>query len=293
MAGEFDYIAWIRRRTANSAGVIVGPGDDCAVVKPPTRPLLITTDILTEGVDFVPAETTPDAIGRKAMAVNLSDIAAMAGTPLYAVVGLVLPRAGGIAIAEGLHRGLADEAARYGVAIVGGDTNSWDGGLVVSVTLFGEASEGGAILRSGAEVGDDLFVTGPCGGSLLGRHFTPMPRIAEAQALVRDFRIHAMIDVSDGLAADLFHVIQESGVGARLFAEAIPIHADAVSRSRSTGKTALHHALADGEDFELIFAAPPGQGIAYPRIGVVTASGFTVVTDGIETDLEPTGWKHF
>jgi len=293
MAGEFDFIAWVRKQTASSEGMLVGPGDDCAVVVPPKQPLLITTDVLTEGVDFLLRETAPEAVGRKAMAVNLSDIAAMAGSPLYAVVGLVLPQSNGIAIAEGVYRGLAEVAAKYGVVIVGGDTNSWTGGLVVSVTLFGEAPDGGAILRSGAEVGDELFVTGPCGGSLLGRHLTPTPRIAEAQELIRQFRIHAMIDISDGLAADLHHLVTESGVGAKLFADTIPIHSDAVERSKHTGRTPLQHALGDGEDFELMFAAAPGQGIPYPRIGIVVERGFTIVSDGIESALEPTGWKHF
>lgn len=293
MTGEFDFIRAIRTRIAPAPGVSVGPGDDCAVLKPTTRPMLITTDVLTEGIDFLLAETTPEAVGRKAMAVNLSDIAAMGGTPRYAVVGLVLPRTNAAAIAEGVQRGLAETAARYATAIVGGDTNSWDGGLVVSVTLIGEAPEGGAILRSGAKVGDELFVTGPCGGSLLGRHLNPTPRLAEAGDLIRRFCIHAMIDVSDGLAADLQHILEESDVGAKLFADAIPIHADAVLRSRLTGRTPLKHALNDGEDFELIFAAPPGQAIPYPRIGVVTESGFVIVDGGVETPVVPKGWTHF
>ena len=138
MAGEFDYIAWLRARTPADPRVLVGPGDDCAVLAPAARPLLVTTDMLMDGTDFVVAEVGPRRAGRKAMAANLSDIAAMAGKPVAAVVGVVLPRSGGMALAEELYLGLRDVADSFEVPIVGGDTNSWAGPLVVSVTVLGE-----------------------------------------------------------------------------------------------------------------------------------------------------------
>src|SRR3954466_5172177 len=137
--GEFAYIDWLRRRTPAAESVLVGPGDDTAVVRPPVRPLLVTTDMLLDGSCFRLAEAGPRRVGRKAIAVNLSDIAAMAGVPTAAVVSVGLPRRGGRELAEELFLGLREAADAFGVAVVGGDTNSWDGPLVVSVTLLGEA----------------------------------------------------------------------------------------------------------------------------------------------------------
>lgn len=299
--GEFDYIRWIRRQIPSDPRVLIGPGDDCAALVPPARPLLITTDLLTDGVDFVLNEVGGRAVGRKAMAVNLSDIAAMAGEPIAAVVGMVHPRNAERSLAEELFHGLRAEAERFGVAIVGGDTNTWAGQLVVAVTLFGEATERGAVRRNGAKPGDWIFVTGPCGGSILGRHLTPEPRIREALALQEAVELHALIDVSDGLAADLNHILEESGCGAALVAEAIPIHGDAVVLAMRTGKTPLEHALGDGEDFELVFTvsatdgkrllkAPPVAGLA--KIGECVKRGLWIAEAGERRPLAPTGWVH-
>jgi len=298
---EFDYIRWVRRQIPSDPRVLIGPGDDCAALAPSVRPLLITTDLLTDGVDFVLNEVGGRAVGRKAMAVNLSDIAAMAGEPLAAVVGMVLPTDAGRTLAEELFHGLRAEAERFGVPIVGGDTNTWAGQLVVSVTLFGEATVRGAVRRSGAKPGDWIFVTGPCGGSILGRHLAPQPRIREALALHETVELHALIDVSDGLAADLNHILDESGCGAALVAEAIPIHADAVELAKRSGKAPLTHALGDGEDFELIFTvsaadgerllkAPPVAGLA--KIGACVERGLWLDEAGERRPLAPTGWVH-
>ena len=303
MPGEFDFIRALRARTPAAAGVVVGPGDDCAVLVPPAGRLLVTTDLLTEGVDFLLAEVTPEAVGRKAMGVNLSDIAAMAGTPFAAVVSLALPRhPPGVTtreLADRLDGGLRDMADRFGVAIVGGDTNTWDGGLVVSVTLLGHADR--PVTRGGAKPGDAIFVTGALGGSLLGRHLEVTPRVREALAL-RDFvDLHAMIDVSDGFAADLAHLLDESGCGAELDADAVPVHPDAVARSRLTGRTPLEHALDDGEDFELIFTVSEadaakllgGSPVPVTRVGrVVPGPGLWLVAGGVRTPRTPGGWVH-
>lgn len=302
MSGEFDFLRAIRGRTPAAAGVVVGPGDDCAVLLPPAGKLLVTTDTLTEGVDFLMAEVTPEAVGRKAMGVNLSDIAAMAGTPFAAVASLALPRnPPGMTtreLANRLDAGLREMANRFGVAIVGGDTNTWDGGLVVGVTVLGHADT--PVLRSGAKLGDIVFVTGALGGSLLGRHLDPTPRVRESLAL-RDFvELHAMIDVSDGFAADLSHVLAESRVGAEIDADAVPVHADAVARSRLTGRTPLDHALNDGEDFELIFTVSAADAVKLQqspvpvaRVGrVVPGPGLWLVAAGVRTVLTPGGWVH-
>ncbi len=300
--GEFEFINWVRSRTQTDPRVLVGPGDDCAVLAPPARPLLVTTDVLTDGVDFVLAEAGGRAVGRKAMAVNLSDIAAMAGVPTAAVVGVVLPTGGdGRRLAEELFYGLREVADAFGVALVGGDTNAWAGDLVVSVTLLGEATARGPVLRSGARPGDWVFVTGPCGGSLLGRHLSPVPRVEEALALHAAADLHAMIDVSDGLAADLNHVLEESRCGAVLAADAVPVHPDAVELAKRTGRRPLEHALGDGEDFELVLAVSPADGEKLLRerpvpglakIGECVGSGLWLEENGTRQPLAPAGWVH-
>src|SRR6516164_5064801 len=210
--GEWAYIDWLRRRTPADPRVLIGPGDDTAALQlTPGATCLVTTDMLLEGSCFRLSEAGPRRVGRKAMAVNLSDIAAMAGRPVAAVVSAGLPRSGGRALAEELYRGLREMADSFETALIGGDTNSWDGPLVISVTVLGEATERGPVRRGGARPGDWLFVTGPLGGSILGKHLDFTPRVREALALHAAVELHAMIDVSDGLAADLGHLCQESG----------------------------------------------------------------------------------
>lgn len=264
--GEFAFIDWLRQQTPPTERVLLGPGDDTAILRWPNGPnCLVTTDMLLEGSCFRLAETHPGSpgagtawqIGRKAMAANLSDIAAMAGVPIAAVVSVGLPRTGGRTLAEELYLGLREMADAFDTAILGGDTNSWDGPLVINVTLLGEATPRGAVGRKGARPGDRLFVTGPLGGSLLAKHLDFTPRVREALALHAAADLHAMIDISDGLAADVAHLCAESGCGAVLHAETIPI-ADA-ARALAGERTPLEHALGDGEDFELVFAVAPAD----------------------------------
>lgn len=293
--GEFGLIAWIRRQVAASPWVSRGIGDDCAVLgwEKPSE-LLVTTDMLLEGRHFLLGEHGPEAVGYKALGVNLSDIAAMAGTPLAAFVSVALPSGSARAIGEGILRGMAPLAGRFGVALAGGDTNAWDGPLAINVTLLGECAPGGSILRSGARPGDRIYVTGPLGGSLAsGRHLRPEPRIAEAQALAASCRPSAMIDLSDGLSSDLGHILEESGgLGAVLDPEVIPIHPDA---------NALEQALHDGEDFELCFTLPadrvarlPDSVRAYP-VGEVVAEPGLWLGDrrGGRVDVARGGFDHF
>jgi thiamine-monophosphate kinase len=302
-AGEFAYIDWLRKRTPPAAGVLVGPGDDCAVLRPPTRPLLVTTDMLLEGSCFRLAEAGPRRVGRKAIAVNLSDIAAMAGVPTAAVVSVGLPRSGGRELAEELYLGMREIADAFGVPLVGGDTNSWDGPVSISVTVLGEATERGPVLRSGAKVGDWVMVTGPLGGSLLGHHLDFIPRVREAMALHQFADLHAMIDVSDGLAKDLHHICEESRCGGVLYAEAIPIADAARDLATRDGRSPLDHALSDGEDFELVFTVSradgerllkdqPVPGIAVSRIGEIVAEGYWLQRAGNKAPLEPRGYEH-
>jgi thiamine-monophosphate kinase len=302
MSGEFAFIDWLRRRTPADPRVLLGPGDDCAAIHANgDRTWLVTTDMLLEGSCFRVAEAGPRRVGRKAMAVNLSDIAAMAGEPIAAVVSVGVPRQGGMALAQELDAGLREMADAFKVAIVGGDTNSWDGPLVISVTLLGQPTGRGPVTRSGAKLGDWLVVTGALGGSILGKHLDFCPRVREATALHAAADLHAMIDISDGLAADVNHICEESHCGAVLWAEKIPI-SDA-AKKMTDGRAPLDRALADGEDFELIFATSPAEagrlvatqpvpGITLSAIGECVSDGLWLQIGAERQTLTPRGYVH-
>jgi len=235
-----------------------------------------------DGQHFRLGQASPAEVGYKALAVSLSDIAAMAGVPVAAFVAVALPREQAVGLAQGLHAGMIGLAESFGVSLAGGDTNAWDGPLVVCLTVLGEATDRGPVRRSGARPGDAVLVTGPLGGSLLGRHLHPLPRVAEALAIAGSVAIRAMIDLSDGLSSDLGHILEESGgLGATLDAAAIPIHDEARAAAALDGREPLDHALNDGEDFELcltlgsadadrILAGPP-PGVRLIRVGTVEA----------------------
>lgn len=298
---ELALIDWIRQQAHPVDALRVGIGDDAAVWQTRGQQLLLTMDVLMEGVDFLFPEASAELVGRKAMAVNLSDIAAMAGRPLAALVGVALPRSRGFEFAQQLQTGMQSVAEQFQVTIIGGDTNIWDGPLVISITVMGEATERGPVRRSGAKPGDWLFVTGPLGGSILGKHLMFTPRIHEALRLNETFDLHAMIDLSDGLSTDLHHLCDESCVGATLDSEAIPI-SDAARRLNDS-LSPLEHALRDGEDFELLFAVSPDDGrkliesgelIPVVHVGNIESSLGCRLTqpDGTTHVLEKTGWEH-
>lgn len=247
--GEFGLINLIRRQVDVRRPGIKGIGDDTAVLPcPKDKSLLFTTDMIVEGVHFT-KNTAPQLIGRKAMASNLSDIAAMGGLPIYAVVSLGISPKVSVDYVNKIYEGMNRIGKKFGVAIVGGDTVKSDK-LIINIALLGEAKHKKIIFRSGAKSGDQIFVTGPLGRSLpTGKHFNFLPRIAQSQYLIKNFAPTSMIDISDGLAADLGHILEESRVGAVIYEDKIP---------RNSGAN-LDNALYDGEDFELIFTLSLGQ----------------------------------
>ena len=192
---------------------------------------------------------------------NLSDLAAMAARPSAAVVALALPREGAYELAVELYEGLLPLAERYDMPIAGGDLQTWNGPLVISVTVLGQVTGPGPLLRSGARPGDKIVVSGAFGGSLLGKHLDFEPRVEEALVLNDRYRLHAGMDVSDGLSLDLSRLAQESGCGAVLDLLRVPISSDAErsAASNAVGLTPLEHALSDGEDFELLLAVPADE----------------------------------
>lgn len=322
---ENEWIDWLRERLPEPASIDVGLGDDAAVLAAAEADerTIVTTDLLMDQVHFKLGEHDPREIGYKALAVNLSDVAAMAAEPTAAFVSIAVPRScgeasesgsgcepggakpGGLELAKELYEGFLPLAEKYNVAIAGGDTNLWDGPLVISMTLLGRVGDRGPLLRSGAKVGDQLLVTGSLGGSILGRHLRPEPRVHEALLLHGKYELHAGLDCSDGLLLDTFRMCQESGAGAVIDLEAVPVSADAetLTRECNDGITALEHALGDGEDFELILAVPLGeaermlreQPLDRPliRVGQIVAErGLWCEVDGQREALSPRGYEH-
>jgi thiamine-monophosphate kinase len=316
---ESQFIAWLRERLRGHRRLQLGPGDDAAVLRLADRSqCVVTTDLLTDGVDFVLGRTEARRIGHKALAVNLSDLAAMAARPVAAVVALALPRQGGLAIAQQLYEGMLPLADRFDMAIAGGDTNSWDGPLVIAVTAIGETTERGVLTRSGAQPGDRVIVTGEFGGSILGRHLDVEPRVAEALSLHERYELHAGLDCSDGLSLDLWRLCSESRCGAVIEVGRVPISEAAeqlthgakfriqqVCGPASMSGSPLEHALGDGEDFELILAVPPNEaarmiadqplaGVRLADIGEFVAEQTLCQRDaaGNVTPLTPRGWEH-
>jgi thiamine-monophosphate kinase len=304
---ERELVQWLRERLPQNDHVVVGPGDDAAVLRPtPGMETVVTTDMLMDGVDFILAECGPGWAGRKALAVNLSDLAAMGARPVAAFVSLALPRSASLALAQALYEGIISAAERFNMAIAGGDTNSWDGPLCINVTAVGEVPSGKALLRSGARPGDALVVTGRLGGSILGHHFHFNPRIKVALKLASQYTIHAAMDISDGLSLDVWRMAQESRCGVVLDLAKIPVSEAAVelSQQRADGQTPLDHALSDGEDFELLLALSPDEaerllkdqpiGVPLTIIGrfIETPGLFAIDETGIERPLIPRGYEH-
>ncbi len=306
--GEWALIDWIRRQGRAGGGhVRLGPGDDMAIVGlGGDGDALVTVDALLEGTHFGLDTATPRQVGCKALAVSLSDVAAMAALPVCAVAWVGLPAGRDMAFAEALSQGLWDAAEAFACPVVGGDVTSWDGGLTVGTAVIARRGGLAPVLRSGARPGDVLLVTGRLGGSLLGRHLRFEPRVREARALAEAAEVHAMIDLSDGLSTDLGHVATESGVRAEVEAAAVPVADDARRAAEADGRSPLEHALHDGEDFELLLAVseaaadrllrdPPFADPPLTRLGRAREGQGVVLVgeDGTRAPLAPGGYEHF
>jgi thiamine-monophosphate kinase len=302
MAGEFDFIDWMRRQVAPHERVLVPPGDDLAVLKWDSDDLLIVgVDQVLDGVHFDSAVHSPREIGRKVVNRNLSDCAAMGCLPAAAVATAALPRGGSLEYAKDLYLGMKEAADAFDFPIVGGDTGSWSGKLALTVTILGRSAGVRPVRRNGAKPGNTVWVTGPLGGSIFGRHMTFTPRVAEGRTLAACAAVTAMIDLSDGLSRDLRHVCRESGVGAVVFEEKLPVHAD-VARLPPDGQSPAEHALNDGEDYELLVTIDcPAEALPAElkplnlrHVGEVTAGDAILLRrgDGGTMPLRPRGWEH-
>lgn len=307
---EREWLEALRNRLVARPPVTIGVGDDAAAIACRSdEELIVTTDLLSDEVDFVVGAVSPERIGHKALGVNLSDLAAMGAKPVAAFVSLCLPRDGARELAEGLYAGLLPLAERFGCQIAGGDTNSWSGKLVISVTAIGFVPAGSAWNRSGARPGDWLLATGSFGGSLLGRHLDVEPRVFEALALREVLNVRAAIDVSDGLSLDAARMAEASGCGVVLDLDLVPISPDATraSATDSSGRSPLDRALGDGEDFELLLAVAPQEGATFlaersdilgtpfRKIGEFVAEPglWSVSHDApMLVPLTPLGWEH-
>jgi len=314
---EDSLIAWIAARYP-SADLPIGIGDDMAMLPACPAGLLVTVDMLMDGVDFKSAHHTPKQIGRKALAAGLSDCAAMAVRPRWALVSVALPDSWSMSQAQELLMGMEELAGRYDCRIVGGDTNSWDQPLVIDVIVIAEPWPGIApVRRNGLREGDLICVTGELGGSLAGHHLDFEPRVREARWLAEHLgsALHGMMDLSDGLSIDARRMAEASGLGIVLDAgmgEAVASHA-ARSSAEKDGRSCLEHVLHDGEDFELLLAVEPGawgrllertaaeQGeypLPMPRLSVigevVGERGLWLQRAGGQREpLQPRGWRHF
>jgi thiamine-monophosphate kinase len=256
--------------------VIVGMGDDAAVVRGSRRGpyLLYTADMLIEGVHFKKGED-PRKIGYKVLAVSISDIAAMGGLPKYALVSVGLPRKNLTKVAAGLYQGIAACAKKFGVDVIGGDTNRSEK-LVIDCFVAGEVERKRMVLRRTAKRGDAIFVTGPLGGSLSGKHLTFEPRVKAARFLVENFKVSSMIDLSDGLGTDLNRITEASSCGALIFENKIPLN---------RGVRNVNAALFDGEDFELLFTLPKADAFRLLKKAALLKKMFSFYAIGRITDL--------
>lgn len=243
--GEDRLLAQLLPALSRNSSVVLGAGDDCAVVRGPKRGdlHLLKTDCIVEGIHFAPA-ADPASVGWKAMARPLSDFAAMSGLPQFALVTMVVPAVKTLAWIKAVYRGLEKAARAFDVAIVGGETSAIRGPAVISVSVTGSVEKDRWVGRSGGKANDDLFVTGGLGGSLLGRHLKFTPRIKESRWLTKHFSIHAMMDLSDGIGADLPRLARASGVGFEVDESALPL----------TRGCSITQGISDGEDYELLFA---------------------------------------
>jgi len=332
---EFDFINTLRQRVASgSQSLIAGIGDDAAVVRTGAgKDTVITADLLVEDIDFRRTTTPPYLLGHKALAVSLSDVAAMGARPLWAMVSIGVPDdVWQTDFVDRLYDGLLELANRYGVQLIGGDTSRTPENIVIDSIVAGECVAGMSVKRSGAHSGDQIFVTGTLGAAAAGlrliergahlaeqnlddddsqkldhlllRQLRPEPRVGWGIVLGEERLATAMIDLSDGLSSDLNHLCDASGVGALIDSSSLPIDDRVVELCGRRALDPLQLALHGGEDFELLFTVKPGDaarlprrvdGVGIKRIGEITNSSIGVkISEGTRIwDLRPGGWKHF
>lgn len=328
--GEFPLIARLTAGLESRADVALGPGDDAAALDLGNGTLLLATcDSLVEGTHFLSSVSSPEEIGHQALAVNLSDIAAMGGEPCWALISLILPPALEVTTLDGVYAGMRALARRYNVAIVGGNVAATAGPLVLDITLLGRVARERLVTRADAQPGDQLLVTGRLGASVAAllaytaapepsaipaealrdarrALVTPEPRVREGMALAATGQVTAMLDVSDGLAGDLGHLCERSGVGAVVELATLPVDAATRTLAMALGRDPLRHALSGGGDYELLFTVrPAGVAAALAALRAVGADA-TVIGEitpperGIQareangdlTPLDPRGWDH-
>jgi thiamine-monophosphate kinase len=289
--GEDRLLDQLLPNLPRSRSVLLGAGDDCAIVKSEGRGTLqlLKTDCLVENIHFTKKDP-PEQVGWKAMARPLSDFAAMSGVPEFALVTLIVPSQTTLAWVKKIYRGLEKAARSFEVAVVGGETSNTKGPAVVSVSVTGFVEKGRWVSRAGGKASDELFVTGRLGGSLRGRHLKFVPRIVESRWLTKNFRIHAMMDLSDGLGADLPRLARASGVGFELDEAALPLNPGGTTRE----------AISDGEDYELLFAISPRESAElikgwrrkFPQL-LLTRIGRLKSKFEIRNSKFPKGYVHF
>lgn len=314
---EKALLARIRRQVTAKRPITAGIGDDCAIlVLRPDHEALVTTDFTLEGIHFRRDWHSPESVGHRCLARGLSDIAAMGGEPIAVFLSLALPRKLPQSWVDGFFRGLLQLAGKFKVGLAGGDTAESPGAILADIVVLGTVPKGQAIRRTGARPGDGIYVSGELGASAaavkrmmahpkrklaprhFSQHFFPEPRLELGRILREKCLASAMIDVSDGLSTDLSHICQESGVGAEIAAETIPI----ATVGQPARQVDLHLALHGGEDYELLFTAPPGKrlperiaGVPITLIGQVTRNRRIILRskEGTKSELLPEGWEHF
>ncbi len=324
---EREFIRRIRERLPVAGGdLVMGIGDDCAVLRQPGgRLLVLTTDTLVEGVHFDCGWHPAELLGRKSVAVNISDVAAMGAVSRFALLSLAVPAAVPSRWLESFMAGFLDCLGQHGVLLIGGDTVASGHEVMVSVTVGGEAAHGEVLYRSGARAGDEVWVSGELGEAAAGlelcrqglaaknpgwqqlirAHLDPEPETDLGPGLAASGRVHAMMDLSDGLATDLAHLCAASGVGAELAAEALPLSAPLRDAARHLGADPLAWALKGGEDYRLLFTAPPDARPALAAIAarcgrplacvgrIVAATGVILCTGRARQDISYQGYDHF